>query len=199
MGYTMKQRDLLEFVSRYQREHGVSPTLEEIGDTLGVTRVTAFQHVRALQRKGAVRQEPRSARSLEILDPAFQPTAGIPILGTIAAGAPIEAVEAPEPFAEDDLFPSRGDHYLLRVRGDSMIEDHIADGDLVLVERRSDARDGDTVVAILEGEGTEEATLKRYYREAGGVRLEPRNRRLAPLRVPRCEIRGIVRGVLRRY
>jgi repressor LexA len=199
MAYTRKQRDLLEFVARYQREHGVSPTLEEIGESLGITRVTAFQHVRALLRKGAVRHEPRSARSLDILDPAFQPSPGIPILGTIAAGSPIEAAESPEPFAVEDFFPTRGDFYLLKVRGDSMIDDHIADGDLVLIERRSDARDGDTVVAIVEGVGVEEATLKRFYREPGGVRLEPRNPRLRPLRVPTCEVRGVVRGVLRRY
>jgi repressor LexA len=199
MGYTRKQRDMLEFIASYQREQGVSPTLEEIGQHFGISRVTAFQHVNALEKKGAVARRAREARSLEILDPDFQPAPGVPILGTIAAGSPIEAFEDPQPFEAADFFPARGDHYLLRVRGDSMIEDHIEDGDLVLIERRSNARDGDTVVAILPGDGVEEATLKRFYREPGGYRLEPRNSSLRPIHAPEIEIRGVVRGVLRQY
>jgi len=216
VAYTQKQRTLLEFVARYQRENGISPTLEEIGEELGISRVTAFQHVNALRKRGALAHRAREARSLEITDPAFKP---MQVLGTIAAGGPIEAVETPEPVNMQDFFPTRGDCYMLQVRGDSMIEDHIEDGDFVLVERRSDPSNGDTVVAILPGgaagldgaapgagEGTdpgsdtEETTLKRFYREAGGVvRLEPRNSRLKPLRVRNVEIRGIVRGVLRKY
>jgi repressor LexA len=197
MGYTRRQRDLLEFIGKYQRTHGVSPTLEEIGRHFKISRVTAFQHVTALKKRGAVTQRPREARSLEIVDPAYRQ---VPLLGTISAGAPIEATESPEPLDLRDFFPTRGDYYLLRVAGDSMIEDHIEDGDLVLVERRSDPGDGDTVVAILPGIGTEETTLKRFYREpGGGVRLEPRNRRLKPIHAREVEVRGIVRGVLRRY
>ena len=197
MAYTRKQRDLLEFVGEYQREHEVSPSLQDIADRFGISRVTAFQHVAALQRRGAVTHRAREARSLEILDPAYRP---MRVLGTIAAGRPIEVVEDPEPVDLKDFFPTRGDYFLLRVKGDSMIEDHIEEGDLVLVERRSDPRDGDTVVAILPGDGGEQATLKRFYREAGSaVRLEPRNARMKPLRVRQVEIRGIVRGVLRRY
>lgn len=197
MAYTKKQRDLLEFVAAYQRENGLSPTLEEIGDHFGISRVTAFQHVSALKKRGALTQRPREARSLEILDPAYRP---MQVLGTIAAGGPIEAVEEPRPLDLQDFFPTRGDFFVLEVRGDSMIEDHIADGDFVLVERVTDPRDGDTVVAILPGEGVEETTLKRFYREKGGVvRLEPRNAALKPLRVREVEVRGIVRGVLRRY
>jgi repressor LexA len=195
-GYTKKQRDLLEFVSKFQRERGYSPSLDEIGKRFGISRVTAFQHVSALKKRGAIAQRPREARSIEILDPAYR---SVPLLGTIAAGAPIEAAEIPEPVDLRDFFPTRGDYYLLRVAGDSMIDDHIEDGDLVLVERRQDPSDGDTVVAVLPGEGVEEATLKRFYRESGAVRLEPRNPRLKPLRVRDVEIRGIVRGVLRRY
>jgi repressor LexA len=197
MGYTRKQRDLLLFVAQFQRENGVSPTLDEIGKHFSISRVTAFQHVSALTRRGAVTHRPREARSLEILDPAYKP---IPLLGTISAGAPIEAAEAPEPLDMRDFFPTRGDYYVLRVQGDSMIDDHIADGDLVLVERRHDPKDGDTVVAILPGTGAEETTLKRFYREAGGnFRLEPRNARLKPVRTKDIEIRGIVRAVLRKY
>lgn len=199
MGYTRKQRDLLEFVGSYQRDHGVSPTLEEIGEHFGISRVTAHQHVGALVKKGAVRRRAREARSLEILDPDYTPDSGVPILGRIAAGGPIETLEDPEPFDLRDLVPPRGDYYLLRVEGDSMIEDHIADGDLVLVERRSNARDGDTVVAILNESGFEEATLKRFYKEPGGFRLEPRNARLQPIHTRELEIRGVVKGVLRQY
>ena len=197
MGYTKKQRDLLQFVAKYQRENGVSPTLEEIGQEFGISRVTAFQHVNALEKRGALTHRAREARSLEILDPSYKP---VQLLGTIAAGGPIEAVENPEPLDLHDFFPTKGDYFVLKVQGDSMIEDHIEDGDFVLVERLTTASDGDTVVAILPGEFAEEATLKRFYREAGGtVRLEPRNSRLKPLRVRKVEIRGVVRGVLRRY
>ena len=197
--YTKKQRAMLEFLSKSIRQNGIPPTLEEIGNHFHISRVTAFQHIHALERRGAVRHRPREARSLEILDPAYRP---VPLLGTIAAGAPIEAAEETETVDLRDFFPARGDFYLLRVRGDSMIEDHIEDGDLVLVERTASPRDGDTVVAILPGEGVEEATLKRFYREdGGGIRLEPRNRRLKPFRVREreIEVRGVVRGVLRRY
>ncbi len=197
MGYTKKQRDLLEFVARYQRENGVSPTLQEIGEEFGISRVTAFQHVNALEKRGAVTHRAREARSLEILDPSYKP---VQFLGTLAAGGPIEAVENAEHLDLHDFFPTKGDYFVLKVQGDSMIEDHIQDGDLVLVERRTDARDGDTVVAILPGDGVEETTLKRFYREGGGmVRLEPRNSRLKPIRSREVEVRGVVRGVLRRY
>ena len=195
--YTKKQRALLEFASKFCRTHGVPPTLEEIGKHFKVSRVTAFQHLRALERRGAVRRREREARSLEILDPTYRP---IPLLGTIAAGSPIEAAEESDSVDLRDFFPAKGDYYLLRVRGDSMIEDHIADGDLVLVERRTEPRDGDTVVAVLPGLGVEEATLKRFYRESGGrVRLEPRNKRMKARTVPEVEVRGIVRGVLRKF
>jgi len=195
--YTKKQRALLEFVSKFCRTHGVPPTLEEIGKHFKVSRVTAFQHLRALERRGAVRRRSREARSLEILDPTWRP---IPLLGTISAGSPIEATEESDTVDLRDFFPAKGDYYLLRVKGDSMVDDHIADGDLVLVERRVEPRDGDTVVAVLPGVGVEEATLKRFYREAGGaVRLEPRNRRLKAKRVNQMEVRGVVRGVLRKY
>lgn len=197
MPYTRKQRDLLEFIAEYQRENEVSPSLQDIAERFQISRVTAFQHVAALERRGAVTHRTREARSLEIIDPAYRPTR---VLGTISAGKPIEVVESPEPVDLKDFFPVRGDYFLLRVKGDSMIEDHIEDGDLVLVERRADPKDGDTVVAILPGDACEQATLKRFYREQGNtVRLEPRNSRLKPIRSRTVEVRGIVRGVLRRY
>jgi len=120
----------------------------------------------------------------------------ISILGTIAAGSPIEAIETPEQLDLQDLLPTDRDVYALRVRGESMIEDGIRDGDLVLVERRNTARNGETVVAILEDE---EATLKRFYREKSHIRLQPANASMEPILVNEIEIRGVVIGVIRRY
>ncbi len=197
MGYTKRQRDMMEFIALFQRQNGVPPTLEEIGQNFKISRVTAFQHVNSLCKRGALARRRKEARALEILDPYYK---AVHLLGTISAGAPMEVAETPEPLDLREFFPSRGDYYVLKVQGDSMIEDHIEDGDLVLVERKTDPKDGDTVVAILPGVGVEETTLKRYYREAGGtVRLEPRNQRLKPLHVREVEVRGIVRGVLRKY
>jgi repressor LexA len=203
MGYTKRQREMMEFIALFQRQNGVPPTLEEIGRNFTISRVTAFQHVNALCKRGALARRRKEARALEILDPYYK---AVPLLGTISAGAPMEVAETPEPLDLREFFPTRGDYYVLKVQGDSMIEDHIENGDLVLVERRTDPNDGDTVVAILPasgpgaGTGVEETTLKRFYREGGGsVRLEPRNQRLKPLHVREVEIRGIVRGVLRKY
>jgi repressor LexA len=121
----------------------------------------------------------------------------MPILGTIAAGAPIEAIENPDTLDLYELFPPGEDVFALRVRGDSMIEDSIADGDIVIVRKSPTARDGDIVVAILPESG--EATLKRYYREGTRVRLQPSNSALKPLIVASVEIRGIAIGILRRF
>ena len=196
MRYTPRQREVMECIARYQKAEGISPTLEEVGEHLGITRVTVFQHVRALEKKGALRTEPLLARSLEILDPDYLPSRGVPLLGEIAAGCPIEAVEDAEEILVEDLVPSGAGLYALRVRGESMIDEGIRDGDYVIVERRESARDGDTVVAIV---GDNEATLKRFYREADHIRLQPANPSMEPIRVREVEIRGIVRGVLRRY
>ena len=195
--YTRKQQSVLEFVAGYQREHGISPTLEEIGGHLGVTRVTAFQHVKSLAAKGAVRTSPLLSRSIEILDPDYRPqTDSLPVLGRIAAGSPIEAIEVREEFDPREFFPAGEGYYLLEVKGDSMIGDQIADGDLVLVEPRPTADDGDTVVAVLP-DGS--ATLKRIYREAGRFRLQPSNPDMSPIYAESLEVRGVVRAVLRRY
>jgi repressor LexA len=194
--YTRRQLDILRFVGSYVQEHGMSPTLEEIGEHLGVHRVTVFQHLNALERRGAVRRSRQLARSIEVLDPDFLPSAGVQVLGTIAAGTPIEALEEPELIEADDVLPTDGDHYALRVQGDSMIEDGIHDGDLVVVRKTSSARNGQVVVAIVEGE---EATLKRLYREPDGRwRLQPANARLRPLVVDDVEVRGVVVTVIRR-
>lgn len=194
--YTPRQRAILTFIRDYQLEHAVSPTYDEIGTEFGVHRVTIFQHLNALERRGALRREPQLARSIEILDPEFCPEQGLAVLGNIAAGAPIEAIEHPEHVAAGDVIPQDGEHYALRVRGDSMIEDAICDGDLVVVRRTERARNGEVVVAIVDDN---EATLKRFYRESDGrVRLQPANAALSPLIVDEVSIRGVVTAVIRR-
>ena len=194
---TRRQAEVLEFARDFDRRTGYSPTLEEIGEALGVNRVTAFEHVRALEEKGWIRTRKHCSRSIEILPDEDAVESGIPVLGRIAAGAPIEALEDPESLALSDLVPPGTKCFFLRVVGDSMIEDHIQDGDFVLVESRAHARPGETVVALLDGA---EATLKRFYRQGTDVRLEPRNSSLQPIVVPaqRVEIQGIVVGVVRR-
>ncbi|MEM7262468.1 MAG: transcriptional repressor LexA [Planctomycetota bacterium] len=216
MYYTDRQVSVLEFIQRYRRMRSVSPTLEEIAQNFGVSKVTIYDHIRQLERKNAIRREKHRARSLEILDPNYRDDtvealhaaeavdgadARVPIavLGSIAAGRPIEAVENPEVFDLADMVPMGRDHYALRVTGTSMIDDGIHDGDLVIVERRNVADNGEVVVAILEDE---EATLKRLFRETDPsgrmlFRLQPANEALEPVVVDRVEIRGVVVGVVR--
>jgi repressor LexA len=201
MNYTPKQLQIMTFIREYRRRNHTSPTLEEIGDSLGVHRVTVHQHIAALVKKGALRKLPQRSRSIEVLDPEYMPEPTVPLLGQIAAGRPIEAVEDADPISLKELLPIRpeDDAYVLRVVGNSMVEDHIMDGDLVLVERAQTAQDGEIVVAVVD----EEATLKRLYHEAAGrIRLQPANAGMEPIFVdpPKTvEIRGVVRGVLRRY
>ena len=194
---TRRQRDILRFFGEYTASQGISPTLEEIARHFGVNKVTIFGHVAELERKGCLRRSaPGISRGLQLVQ-EDEPRTGLQILGTIAAGAPIDTLETPELLAFDDLVPPGSDVFVLRVKGNSMIEDSIRDGDLVIVERRSDPSAGETVVAVLPGET---ATLKRFYPEADGrVRLQPANASLEPLVVDEVEIRGVVIGVIRRY
>jgi len=202
---TRRQRDILSFFEEYTTAQGISPTLEEIARHFGLNKVTIFGHVAELERKGCLRRSaPGISRGLQLVrdEPSAAPpttptSAGLPILGTIAAGSPIDTLEHPEVLAFEELVPPGRDVYVLRVRGNSMIEDSIRDGDMVIVERRSDPAPGETVVAVLPGET---ATLKRFYPEPDGrVRLQPANAALEPLLVDEVEIRGVVIGVIRRY
>lgn len=196
---TRRQRDILDFFELYIRTHGISPTLEEIATSLGVNKVTIFGHVAELERKGIlVRAAKGVSRGLQLTtqpERTARPSE-LRILGTIAAGAPLETLEEPESLDWADITPPGADCYALRVRGDSMIDDGIREGDLVLVERRSEAHNGEIVVAVLPDET---ATLKRFYREGSKFRLQPANATLQPRIVDSVEIRGVVLGVLRRY
>jgi repressor LexA len=199
---TRRQQDILGFFESYTIEHGISPTLEEIAQHFGLNKVTIFGHVAELERKGVLRRAAKGiSRGLQLAD-AEEPrgTDSLEVLGTIAAGTPIATLEVPEVLAFEELAPPDKDVYVLRVSGESMIEDSIRDGDLVVVERRSNPRNGETVVAVLPGEAGEEATLKRFYREENGrVRLQPANAQLEPRIVDEVEVRGVVIGVIRRY
>jgi repressor LexA len=196
--YTARQKQVLEFVRLTLEERGIAPTLEEIATDLGgISRVSVLDHLRALERKGAIRRRSREARAIEILDPNFTPSRGIPLAGTIAAGTPILEVNEREEVDLEEFLGVGNSSFLLRVRGSSMIEDHICDGDLVLVESRTTARDGETVVAVVR-DG--EVTLKRIYSERDRVRLQPANAALEAMTFPTndVQIRGVVRGVVRR-
>jgi len=194
MTLTKRQHDVLEFVKRFRQNRGLAPTLEEIATELHVSKVTIFEHLQALERKGYIRKTRNHSRSLEIVDPRDGSNV-VPILGRVAAGVPIEPIEVPEEFRLSDLVPSNG-CYLLKVEGNSMIDEQIRDGDYVLVERRETAENGETIVAVVHGEG---ATLKKFYRERDHVRLQAANAEVAPIRARDVKIQGIVRGVIRRY
>lgn len=197
---TRRQKNILDFFQSYLDQNGLSPTLEEIAHHFELNKVTIFGHVAELERKGFLRRAARGiSRGLQIVGESSASSGAfrLSILGSIAAGAPIEVLEHPEVLPLEELAPKGKDVYVLRVRGDSMIEDAICDGDMVVVERRSEAVDGQTVVAVLSGE---QATLKRYYKEKDGyVRLQPANAALQPIHVQQVEIRGVVIGVIRRF
>lgn len=203
---TPRQRDILAFFREYLEEQEISPTLEEIAAHFGVNKVTIFGHVAELERKGVIkRAAPGVSRGLQLVeapDASKEAAPSFPILGNIAAGAPIEAIENPEQLDLGELVPRGSEVFALKVQGESMIEDAIADGDLVLVESRSQANNGETVVAILP-DGT--TTLKRFYKEKGrgktkdrAIRLQPANSNMEPIYLPDVEIRGVVVAVVRR-
>jgi len=202
MNLTPRQLDVLVCIRNFRHLHGYAPTMQELADQLGTSKVTIFEHVGALEKKRVLRRDKHKARSLEIVAdvlPDEERPTKLPLLGAIAAGSPILAVENREEIDLEQLFNSRAGVYVLRVRGDSMIEDHLCDGDYVVIERRETARDGEQVVALLD---TGEATLKRLYREPGNrIRLQPANSEMEPRIVDadRVRVQGVVIGVLRSY
>ncbi|NLX13932.1 MAG: transcriptional repressor LexA [Phycisphaerales bacterium] len=194
---TPKQLRILTLIRDYQRKHGYSPTMQELADVLGVTKVTVFEHVSGLEKKGLLRRSRHRARSLELTGRVAFPdesSTALPLAGRIAAGKPIEAVEDNEIVDLGNMFRARSDTFVLQVSGDSMIEEHICDGDLVVVERRQTADNGETVVALLDNG---DATLKKFYKEGGRIRLQPANAGLSSIHVDNVTIQGVVIGVLR--
>ncbi|HEV8291151.1 MAG TPA: transcriptional repressor LexA [Tepidisphaeraceae bacterium] len=202
MNLTPRQLDVIVAIRNFRHLHGYSPTMQELADQLGTSKVTIFEHVNALEKKRVLRRDRHKARSLEITAdgklPDEERSSKLPLLGSIAAGSPIEAIENREEIDLEQLFASRNGVYVLKIRGDSMIEDHLCDGDYVIIERRAHAKNGEQVVALLD---TGEATLKRYYKEGSRIRLQPANSAMEPriIEADRCRIQGVVIGVLRSY
>ena len=197
MALTKKQKAVLDFVEHHIRINGYAPTLREIATHLGLSSVaTVHKHLRTLVEKGLLVREGGRARAVELRPAQAPAAASVPLLGQIAAGSPIEAVEQGEQIGLPEEMLGRRETYVLKVRGDSMIEDHILDGDYIVVEKRDRADNGEIVVALIENE----ATVKRYYREAGRIRLQPSNAALGPIYVDegRLRIQGVVIGILRK-
>ena len=199
MGLTPRQAEILAYVTAYSEERGYAPTLQEIGARFGLSSVaTVHKHVRHLVDKGYLRRERRNAsRDIEVVDAAAG-WATIPLLGTVAAGRPIEALAEHEDLRVPEEWLGKGRTFALRVRGDSMIDEQIRSGDTVVVEARETARNGETVIALVDGESV---TVKQYFREGAQIRLQPANPSVPVMRFPeeRVTVQGVVIGVLRRY
>jgi repressor LexA len=204
MALTKRQKQAMDFIARFVEEKGYSPSYDEIAHGLDLASLaTVHKHILALESKNYIKRGFNRSRSLD-LGPKYlqehrrQREMEIPLLGRIAAGRPVEAVEQRATLSFAD-FAGHRDTYALEVRGDSMIDDHICDGDMILVERTTEVRDGEIVVALISGT---ETTLKRIYREPGGrVRLQPANASLQPIYVQTSElqIQGRLLAVLRKY
>ncbi len=198
---TKRQKQMVDFLQNYISEHGYAPTLAEVGQYFGLSSLaTVHKHLRNLEQKGVIRREHNHSRALEVSNGREHPITPreVPLLGQVAAGHPIEAVESQETISVPEDFVRRDDTFCLRVKGESMIEDGIRDGDYIIVEGRDVANNGETVVALLGNE----ATVKRYYREGDGrIRLQPANAAMDPIYVREGDlrIRGVVVGLMRRY
>ena len=201
MALTPRQREVYDFVARFIEERGFAPTMGEIGQELGLrSPATVHQLLSALESEGLIRRVPHASRAIEIVEQsAPELTNEIPLLGTVAAGRPIEAVLSHETIAVPPDMIGRGHTFALRVRGDSMIDEQIREGDFIIVESCRTAANGQTVVALVNGS---EATVKRFYKGKGFVRLEPANDNYDAIIVKEpdnVDIQGIVIGVIRKY
>ena len=202
MPLTRRQRQILTYLADYIEEHQYAPSFEEIAAHFSFSSLaTVHEHLTNLEQKGFIRRNHNESRALELVpEPGHASATELPLLGEVAAGEPIEAVTTRETIAvPDDLVPRRGASYVLKVRGDSMIDQHICDGDYVVVHGRNTADNGETVIALVDGTS---ATVKRLYRESGGwVRLEPSNPDVPPIRTHESNllIQGVVVGVIRKY
>lgn len=204
MNLTPKQLRILKLIRDWRVRKGYSPTMQELADEIGVSKVTVFEHVEALIKKGALTRDANKARSLAIAEGIAVPDESrpmrFPLVGKIAAGYPIEKVADEDEVDLDDLFgPTKGHNdgsFALRVDGDSMRDEGILDGDIILVERTQVASNGDRVVALLPDGAT---TLKTFFKEADHIRLQPANPEFEPIRVKYCQVQGIVKAVIRQY
>lgn len=192
---TQRQREIYEFLRDKIVNRGYGPTVREIGLQFGIRSPNGVMcHLKALEKKGLISRESHMSRAIQLSNPP-QPRTSMPLAGLIAAGQPLLATDQKDRVDFSGLFNS-DDHFCLRVKGDSMIEDHIAEGDYVVVRKQADCRDGDIVVARIDGD---EATLKRYYRETHRIRLEPANKGMKPIFSNKVALEGVVVGVIRQY
>jgi repressor LexA len=195
---TKRQKEILDFVTGFVKENDYSPSLEEIAQAFDLSSVsTVHKHVSYLLEKGLLRRGWNQNRSLEPVRAERRPrAAAIPLVGVVAAGQPIEAIEDVETLDVPESFLGRGETFALRVAGESMIDEGILDGDNVIVERRRKARNGEVVVALIDGE---EATLKTFRQEGARIRLIPANSSMKPMvfAARRVQVNGVVTGVLR--
>jgi repressor LexA len=202
MPLTKRQREILNYLTGYTEQNGFAPSFEEIAENFGYNSLaTVHEHLTNLERKGYIKRSYNESRAIEILPSDASPRAvELPLLGSVAAGMPIEALESNETFCVPDTMVGRGgNHYVLRVRGNSMVDEQIKDGDFVVVNQRERADNGEMVIALVNGNS---ATVKKYYRERDGrIRLQPANETMQPIYVHENDItiQGIVVGVMRRY
>jgi repressor LexA len=202
MSLTKRQREILTYLANYSEGHGYAPSFEEIATQFNYNSLaTVHEHLTNLERKGYIKRAYNESRGIELMPSEVLPRAiSLPLLGTVAAGLPIEAVQLPESIGvPEDLVRRGGNHYVLRVRGNSMIDEQIRDGDFVIVNERHNADNGEMVIALIDGTS---ATVKKFYRERDGrIRLQPANEMMNPIYVHENDIsiQGIVVGVLRRF
>lgn len=200
MKLTKRQREIYDYIRSFLETNGYAPSLEEIGAHFGLTSVaTVHEHLSNLEAKGALRRDAHRSRALELTHPRAATAVELPLLGRVAAGRPIQALADDETLAVPEHLLGRGETFVLQVTGDSMIDEHIQDGDFLVVERRETARPGERVIALIDGES---ATLKTFHPENDGtVRLEPANPAHETQRyaAERVRIQGVAIGVLRKY
>jgi len=200
MYITKKQKQVLDYIKEYVRGNGVAPTYEEIAAHFGYrSKGTVHKHITNLEEKGYIKKDWNRTRGLEVVKQnGVSAEAELPLLGLVAAGEPIEAIENAETILVPGDMRGRGDNYVLQVRGDSMIDENIQSGDYVIVQPREVAENGETVIALIGGQ---DATLKKLYREGDKVRLQPANAEMKPIYAQASEVRvrGVVVGVMRKF
>ena len=195
---TEKQSRVLDFITQGIRDQGYPPTFQELAQELHLTEKNARDYVLVLERKGYLRRQPNVARGITLLkQPTMEPLLEIPLVGRVMAGKPVEVFENHEPILVPPMLLRAGTHFAAEMRGDSMIDDGIREGDLVIVQQQVDPNNGDTVVAVVHGE----ATIKRFYRRGALVELRPANTHMTPLEVDAqdVEVKGVVAGLIRKY
>ncbi len=200
MYLTKRQRELLDFLKEYISRQGYSPTFEEIAGHFNFrSKGTVYKHILNLKKKGFITKDWNKSRSVELISDMVETTIlRLPLLGYVQAGSPIEAVLQNESISVPSDLIRKGRHYVLRVQGDSMIDEQIRDGDFVIVKEQPLANNGEVVIALVDGS---DVTIKKYYRENGHVRLQPANSHLQPIVLPAesVMIQGVVVGIMRKF